>query len=57
MKKRDSMIPDMEDRMEDWEEADERIMKEIRSKSDELEIPDSLLPENMMKKLQQESPD
>ena len=55
MKKRDSMIPDMEDRMEDWEEADERIMKEIRSKSDELEIPDSLLPENMMKKLQQES--
>ncbi|MCI8670011.1 MAG: hypothetical protein HFI34_10925 [Lachnospiraceae bacterium] len=54
MKKRNIVIQDMEDRMEDWEEADEFIMKEIRNKSEELEIPDSLLPENMMKKLRQE---
>lgn len=57
MKKRNMAIPDLDDKMEDWEEAEGLIMKEIQKKSEELEIPDSLLPENMMKKLRQESKD
>lgn len=55
MMKKDNMFSDSEDRIEDWEEAEELIMKEIRKKSETLEIPESLLPENMMKKIQQES--
>ena len=55
MMKRNIEIPDLEVRTEDWEEAEELIMKEIKKRSEELEIPGSLLPENMMKKLRQES--
>ena len=55
MMKRNIEIPDLEVRTEDWEEAEVLIMKEIKKRSEELEIPGSLLPENMMKKLRQES--
>ncbi|MBQ4068760.1 MAG: beta-propeller domain-containing protein [Lachnospiraceae bacterium] len=35
------------------EELDEKIMNEIREKSENLEIPESLSPENMMKRIQE----
>ncbi|MBE5927090.1 MAG: hypothetical protein E7270_09035 [Lachnospiraceae bacterium] len=36
------------------EELDEKIMNEIREKSENLEIPESLSPENMMKRIQEQ---
>ncbi len=36
------------------EELDEKIMNEIREKSENLEIPESLSPENMMKRIKKE---
>ena len=41
--------------MNDFEqkELDEKIMNEIRNKSEDIEIPESLSPENMMKRIQE----
>lgn len=37
-----------------WEENDIEIMEKIKEKTENLEIPETLLPENMMKKLENE---
>lgn len=55
MWKKNIKITGTEDRNDCWEEEEEAIMNEIRQKSEELEIPEGLLPENMMKKIKQDS--
>ncbi len=55
MWKKNIRITDTEDRNDCWEEEEEAIMNEIRQESEELEVPEGLLPENMMKKIKQDS--
>lgn len=55
MSRKNDNVTDFKSGMNDWEEEDEAIMNEIRRQSDDVEVPEGLLPENMMKKIKQES--
>ncbi len=55
MSKKNDNVMDFKSRINDWEEEEEAIMNEIRRRSDDVEVPEGLLPENMMKKIKQES--